>query len=67
MKARAHLESGEDPALLIAPKPDTHREWQARQYILAEIRNEVDTFGLIEDGAYGDSDAPDTTDSELRC
>ena len=65
IKARAHLESGEAPTLLIAPKPDTHRQWQARQHILAEMRNEVDTFGLVE-GGFIDQDASDTADSELE-
>lgn len=36
--------------LAIAPKPDTAKQWQVRQQVLAEMRNEVDTFGLIETG-----------------
>jgi hypothetical protein len=50
IKARDHIDSGEAPVLSIAPKPDTAKQWQARQQILAEMRNEVDTFGLIEAG-----------------
>jgi hypothetical protein len=66
MKARAHIESGESPRLSIAPKPDTAGQWQARQQILAEMRNEVDTFGLIEGvGVIDDDQGSETTDSEL--
>lgn len=50
IKARNHIESGDDPKLSIAPKPDTARQWQVRQQIIAEMRNEADTFGLIEAG-----------------
>jgi hypothetical protein len=36
-----------------------------RQRILAEIRNEVDTFGLIEDGQpMNTEENPETTDSD---
>jgi hypothetical protein len=38
------------PVLSIAPRPDTAQQWQARQQIIAEMRNEVDTFGLLEAG-----------------
>ena len=50
IKAREHIESSEAPALSIAPKPATVHEWQVRQQVLAEMRNEVDTFGIIEAG-----------------
>lgn len=50
IKTRDHIESGENPKLSLAPKPDTSQQWQARQQIIAEMRNEVDTFGLIETG-----------------
>jgi hypothetical protein len=50
IKARDHIESGEAPALSIAPKPPTAHEWQVRQQVIAEMRNEADTFGLIESG-----------------
>lgn len=54
IKARDHIESGEAPQLSVAPKPDTAGEWQVRQRIIAEMRNEVDTFGLIEAGDLPD-------------
>lgn len=66
VKARAHIESGECPTLSIALKPDTAGQWQVRQQILAEMRNEVDTFGLIEGGYLADAETgSETTDSEL--
>ena len=40
--------------LSIAPRPDTAQQWQARQQIIAEMRNEVDTFGLLEAGDLED-------------
>lgn len=46
--ARDHIESGSDPALAIAPKPDRRAVWEARQQVVDEVRNEVDTFGLVE-------------------
>jgi hypothetical protein len=46
--ARDHIESGEPPILAIAPKPDNRNVWEARQQVLDEVRNEVDTFELIE-------------------
>jgi hypothetical protein len=55
IKAREHIERGDAPQLLIAPKPDTAHEWQVRQQVTAEMRNEVDTFGLIEAGDVGDT------------
>jgi hypothetical protein len=60
-----HIESGEGPTLSIAPKPDTAGQWMVRQRILAEMRNEVDTFGLIERGypAHAETGS-ETTDSE---
>jgi hypothetical protein len=65
IKARVHIEGGETPTLSIAPKPDTAGQWQVRQRILAEMRNEVDTFGLIEGGHPADAETdPETTDSE---
>jgi hypothetical protein len=66
IKARAHIESGKLLRLSITPKPDTAGQWQARQRILAEMRNEVDTFGLIEGVRLIDDDqGSETTDSEL--
>jgi hypothetical protein len=65
IKARDHIESGEAPTLSIAPKPDTAREWQVRQQIIAEMRNEVDTFGLIEGGdLLGEQDGSETSDDD---
>jgi hypothetical protein len=46
--ARDHIESGADPVLAIAPKPDRRAVWEARQQVVDEMRNEVDTFGLVE-------------------
>lgn len=34
----------------MAPKPDTSKEWQVRQRVIAKMRNEVDIFGLVESG-----------------
>ena len=62
--ARDHIESGEAPALSIAPKPDTARQWQVRQQIIAEMRNEVDTFGLIEAGDLPDNEQGSETSDE---
>jgi hypothetical protein len=63
VRAREHIESGEAPALSVAPKPSTAYEWRARQQVIAEMRNEVDTFGLIEagdvEGSEGDGNASD--------
>jgi hypothetical protein len=65
VKARAHIESGEGPTLSIAPKPDPAGQWVARQRILAEMRNEVDTFGLIEGGQLTDAEeGSETTGSD---
>lgn len=50
IKIREHIESGAAPILSLAPKPDTANQWQVRQQIITEMRNEVDTFGLIETG-----------------
>lgn len=36
--------------LSLALKPDTAAQWRVRQQIIAEMRNEVDTFGVIETG-----------------
>lgn len=54
IKARHHIENGEQPILSLAPKPDTSKEWQVRQQIIAEMRNEADTFGLVEAGELSD-------------
>lgn len=48
VKARDHIESGEAPALSLALKPDIMKQWRVRQQVLAEMRNEVDTFGMVE-------------------
>ena len=66
IKTRDHIESGDAPTLCIAPKPDTAKEWRIRQQVLAEMRNEVDTFGLIEAGIGQDDqeDALSATDDE---
>lgn len=56
---RDHIESGELPELAIAPKPDRRELWQARQEIVEEMRNEVDTFRLVEGG---DLDSEDRSD-----
>jgi len=64
IKARDHIESGEAPILSIAPKPDTAAQWQVRQQIITEMRNEVDTFGLIEDGDLGREEEGSETGDE---
>jgi hypothetical protein len=56
--ARDHIDSGEAPELAIAPKPDNRTVWQARQEVVTEIRNEADTFRLVEGGDV-DSDEED--------
>lgn len=50
IKARNHIHSGEAPVISITPKPNTAKQWQVRQQVLAEMRNEVDTFELVEAG-----------------
>jgi hypothetical protein len=57
--ARDHIESGDDPALAIAPKPDRRAVWEARQQVIDEMRNEVDTFGLVEANLQGDGEQED--------
>lgn len=64
VKARSHIESGVAPVLSIAPRPDTAQQWQARQQIIAEVRNEVDTFGLLEAGNFEDEAANEQEDEE---
>jgi hypothetical protein len=65
IKVRDHIESGEAPILSIAPKPDTAAQWQARQQIIAEMRNEVDTFRLIEGGDLdGEEEGSETSDED---
>ena len=65
IKARTHIESGEAPQLSIAPKPDTFAQWRIRQEIIAEMRNEVDTFRLIETGDLAcDDDHSGTSDED---
>jgi len=66
IKARVYIESDEAPTLSIAPKTDNAGQWQVQQWILAEMRNEVDTLGLIEGGHLTDAETgSETTDSEL--
>ena len=50
---RNHIESGEVPMLSLAPNPKTSRQWQTQQQIIAEMRNEANTFELIEIGDIG--------------
>jgi hypothetical protein len=52
------------PVLSIAPRPDTAQQWQARQQIIAEMRNEVDTFGLLEAGYLEDEPENEREDDE---
>jgi hypothetical protein len=59
IQARNHIESGKLPLLSIAPRPDTAQQWQARQQIIAEMRNEVDTFRLLEAGLVEDEESSD--------
>ena len=47
---RDYIESGESLKLSLALKSNTSKEWQACQQIITKMRNEVDTFGLIESG-----------------
>lgn len=55
--------------LFLAPKPNTAAQWRVRQQIIAEMRNEVDTFGIIEtgidrkEGVHSD-DGQETTDND---
>jgi hypothetical protein len=46
--ARDHIKSGELPVLVITPKPDNRNIWEARQQVIDEMRNEIDTFESIE-------------------
>jgi len=57
--ARDHIDGGEAPELAIASKPDNRALWQARQEVIAEMRNEVDTFRLIEGGDLNSDDEED--------
>jgi hypothetical protein len=50
MKARDHINSGKEPTLHIALRPENIREWSIRQQVIAEIRNKADIFGLIKAG-----------------
>ena len=52
------------PVLSIAPRPDTAQQWQARQQIITEMRNEVDTFGLLEAGDLEDEPEDDQEDEQ---
>jgi len=55
-------------SLSIAPKPATVHEWQVRQQVLAEMRNEVDTFGIIEAGNAADNwEDGNTSDEDWDC
>jgi hypothetical protein len=54
--AREHIESGADPALMIAPLPDHRAVWEARQQVTDEMRNEVDAFSLVEANLQGDGE-----------
>lgn len=69
IKARDHIKSGAAPVLSLAQKPDIATQWQMRQQIIAEMRNEADTFGLIEtgideeEGVYSD-EGQETTDDD---
>jgi hypothetical protein len=57
--ARQHIGSGELPELAIAPKPDNRALWEARQEVIAELRNKVDTFQLVEGGEVNSDDEDD--------
>ena len=50
-------------------QPDTSYEWQVRQKIIAEMRNEVASFGLLEAGDLPvdlrDPEASETSDDNL--
>jgi hypothetical protein len=45
-----YIVDNEAPTLSLVSKPDILREWQVKQQVLAEIRNEIDIFGLVEAG-----------------
>ena len=60
--ARDHIESGATPTLMIAPQPDSRAVWEARQQVVNEIRNEVDTFGLVETNLQGDGEEEEEED-----
>jgi hypothetical protein len=64
--ARDHLESGADPALMIAPQPDRRAVWEARQQVIDEMRNEVDTFALVEANLQGDGKEEEEEEVEKR-
>ena len=57
--ARDHIDGGEAPELAIASKPDNRALWQARQEVVVEMRNETDTFRLIEGGDLNSGDEED--------
>jgi hypothetical protein len=62
--ARDHIESGELPVLAIAPKPDNRNIWEARQQVIDEVRNEVDTFGLVETHLNGIGEEEERSDED---
>jgi hypothetical protein len=62
--ARDHIESGELPVLAIAPKPDNRNIWLARQQVIDEVRNEVDTFGLVETDLNGIGEEEERSDED---
>ena len=41
---------------MIAPQPDRREVWEARQQVINEMRNEVDTFSLVEANLQGDGE-----------
>lgn len=55
--------------LSLVPKPDTAAQWRVRQQIIAEMHNEIDTFGVIETGmdeeeSVHSNEGQETTDDD---
>ena len=49
---------------MIAPQPDQRAVWEARQQVIDEMRNEVDTFALVEANLQGDGEEEDEEEEE---
>ena len=50
---------------MIAPQPDSRAVWEARQQVVNEMRNEVDTFGLIEANLQGDGEEEEKEEDDV--
>jgi hypothetical protein len=49
---------------MIAPQPDRRGGWEARRQMIDEMRNEVDTFALVEANLQGDGEEEEEEEVE---